>query len=322
MASALVLLVLACHAPPPGERRAEPSGNAEDLTAVLAEADRIPNSSGWFEVLRLPHRVYAFWEPGHAEKVNAFLILGSRTDLLYDTGMGIASLRSTIDEVREAERLPARDLLVVNSHNHLDHNGGNREFATVHTVDDPWARRRLQLGVPAGEAGGFVAYWADLTPHPGVVPPAQFDPQTHAIPPYPLDQVRYLTEGQRIDLGDRKLQVLRTYSHSPDGVALFEPGAGLFFGGDAFYGANYLVTDLAALAVDLRRIERLPIRWHYSSHGPQLITAMQQGAHLATVERMLAGDGTNTTTSFAGFSFPMRELDGVRVTLARELLLY
>ncbi len=305
---------------------AQPSEDAlqarQALDVILSTAKRIPNTSGWFEVLRLPNNVYAFWEPGHVEKVNSFLIVGKDRDVLYDTGMGIANIRTAIDEVRRAESLPSHPLMVVNSHNHLDHNGGNKEFEQIWTVNEPWAITRLTTGVPAGEAGGFVSYWDQLTPHQGVEPPSDFSPLEHGIPPYPEDQIGFLKEAQMLDLGDRTLQVIRTFSHSPDGIALFSKDAGLFFGGDTFYGSNFLVTDIGLLADDLRRIENLPIRWHYASHGAQLITAMQQGRQLAAVQRMISGEGEHGQTSFAGFDLPIQSLDGVSVTVAKELLLY
>lgn len=301
----------------------QPSESARlAVDEIVASAARVPNSSKWFEVIRLPNRVYALWEPGHVEKVNSFLVLGEAQDLLYDTGMGIANIKSVIAEVRRIESLPEKPLMVVNSHNHLDHNGGNKEFDEIWTVNDPWAIRRLTQGVPGGEAGGFVSYWSELTPHPGIEPPSDFSPQTHGIDPYPINQIRFLEDEHDIDLGDRRLTVIRTFSHSPDGIALFNDDAGLFFGGDTFYGPNYLVTDAALLAGDLRRIEHLPIKWHYASHGPQLIAAMQQGRHLAAVERMLGGEGEVDQTTFAGFELPQQSLDGVTVIVAKELLLY
>lgn len=291
------------------------------IAEIVRSAKRVPNTTGWFEVLRLPNQVYAFWEPGHSEKVNSFLILGSERDVLYDTGMGIVNIRQAIQEVRSIEKLPQHEIMVVNSHNHLDHNGGNNEFDAIWTANDAWALKRLAKGVPAGAAGGFVTYWGELTPHEGVTAPADFSPETHAIQPY-LAQVNFLEDEQVINLGNRSFTVIRTFSHSPDGIALYNNEEAMFFGGDAFYGANYLVTDLNLLASDLERINPLRIDWHYASHGSQLITAMQQGQHLAAVNRLIAGEGESKTTTFAGLTLPLQEVDGVTVTIAEALLLY
>jgi glyoxylase-like metal-dependent hydrolase (beta-lactamase superfamily II) len=324
------LLLLGCEASGPkviavataNQSQASVNDHNLALKELLATAKRIPNSTGWFEILKLPNSVYALWEPGHAEKVNAFYVLGETRDLLYDTGMGIANIATAIADLRAFEQLPSRQLMVINSHNHLDHNGGNMHFPNVWVIDHPWAIRRLTLGVPGGAEAGFVPYWNQLTPHPGVQPPEDFDPETHAIAPYLRENIHFLADGDMVDLGNRQFRVLQMSSHSPDGLALYDAEHELFFGGDTFYGSDYLIVDLKLLATDLTRTEHLPITWHYASHGPQLIETMQHGKHLAVVRRMLADEGIRGTTQFAGLEMPMIELDGVRVTLAGEVLLY
>ncbi len=314
----LFVLLAACQSPEP-ESGSAPTVEPSELQKILRNAKRIVSQEGWFEILKLPNDVYALWEPGHVEKVNSFLIIGRDRDLLYDTGMGIASVHHALADIRAAENLPEKPLIVINSHNHLDHNGGNREFNEVFTADVDWARRRLTLRVPAAD---FVAYWDQLTNHPGTKTPANFDPAKHVIPPYPLEQVRYLNEGDVVELGNRRFSVIRTYSHSPDGIALYDREAELFFGGDTFYGPDYLITDLSLLAKDLQRVAPLPVRWHYASHGLQLIAAMKHGEHLVAVERMLHGEGESESQVFAGVTLPVQRLDGVKVTVAPELLLY
>jgi metal-dependent hydrolase (beta-lactamase superfamily II) len=52
--------------------------------------------------------------------VNNFLIVGTKSAILFDTGLGVANIRKVAEEITP---LP---LLVVNSHYHFDHTGGNR----------------------------------------------------------------------------------------------------------------------------------------------------------------------------------------------------
>ncbi|NOX49620.1 MAG: MBL fold metallo-hydrolase [Gammaproteobacteria bacterium] len=292
------------------------------LEQIVDQARRIPNRTGWFEILKLPNDVYAFWEPGHAEKVNSFLIVGEFKDLVYDTGMGIASLRDAIADVRAAEGLADKPLMVVLSHNHLDHNGGASEFDEIWTVNQPWAMEKLTQGLPGGIDAGFVPYWSQLTPHPGVEPPGNFSPVEHVIAPVSRARIRFLADGDSIDLGNRSFRVIRTYSHSPDGVVLYDANNQVFFGGDTFYGPNYLVTDLVLLADDLEQARNLPVQWHYSSHGAQLVEVMKHGAHLTVVRKIIAGAGQKSTTTFAGVELPLHELDGVTITLGGSLLVY
>lgn len=294
----------------------------QTLIDVLKQAERIPSTSGWFEIIKLPNGVYAFWEPGHVEKVNAYLIIGEIRDVLYDTGMGIASIKEAVNDVRKAENLPDKELMVVNSHNHLDHNGGNSDFSEAWIYDNKWGIQKLTQGVPGGKDAGFSSYWDQFTPHPGTRPPADFDPVEKFTAPFPRENIHLLTEGDIVDLGNRKFRVIHTVSHSPDGLALYDDEQKILFGGDTFYGPDYLITDLSLLAADLEKVSPLQVEWHYSSHGEQLIETMQHGLHLSIVRRLINGEGVESITSFAGFEMPIYQLDGVSVTLAGEILLY
>ncbi len=325
---ALGLNLLACSPSPDSEDSPEPVEQQNDadrlsaLTKLISEAKRVPTSSSWFEVIKLPNQVYAFWEPGHSEKVNAFLIIGKSKDLLYDTGMGIGKIGETLVEVRKKEGFPDKELMVVNSHNHLDHNGGNKEFDLIWTYNHPWAIQKLTQGVPSGEEGGFIPYWDQMTPQENIGLPSDFDIDTFSIPPYPEEQIRFLVDGDIIDLGDRRFTVIHTESHSPDGIALYDEKNKIFFGGDAFYGSHYLSRNLELLEKDLKLSSQLDIDWHYSSHGAQLIEVMQHGYHLRIIRKMMEGEGKKSQTQFAGLEMPMLELDGVVVTIARDILLY
>ena len=289
-----------------------------DLADLLKTAQRIPNTTQWFEIISLPNDVYALWEPGHFEKVNSFLIVGAEKDVLYDTGMGIASIGKAVAQLRATLDRQDVPLMVINSHNHLDHNGGNTDFEEAWIIRDEWAIRKLTQGL----SGGFVEYWAGLTPHEGVVAPPDFDPATFSIPPFPRDRIRFLADGDIVDLGNRQFRVIHTLSHSPDGLALYDETDGLFFGGDTFIGDMFLVRSLQLLEQDLARVADLRIDWHYASHGPQLVQTMREGWRLSIVRRMIAGEREEGTTQFAGNEFPLYSLDGVEVTLATEFLTY
>ncbi len=291
----------------------------QTLDEILAEARRVPNSTGWFEIVALPNDVYALWEPGHQEKVNSFFIVGESKDVLYDTGMGIGSISRAVEDLRREVGLPERELMVVNSHNHLDHNAGNVEFDEAWIFENDWAIEKLTQGLPAGS---FTDYWAELTPHEGVTPPEGFDPATFSIPPFPREGIRFLADGDVIDLGNRQFRVVHTTSHSPDGIALYSEGEGILFGGDTFIGDTFLIRDPELLVGDLTRAMDLQVEWHYCSHGPQLIEVMRSGFHLEIVRRMLGGERTESTTQFAGQEMPVWTLEGVVLMLGGDFLTY
>ena len=152
--------------------------------------------TSWFEVQQLDPGVHLISEPGH---VNSFLIQGAKSAILFDTGLGVANIRKV------AEELSDHPLLVVNSHYHFDHTGGNRLFDDI--------------------------YFHLLTAERMIRPlPEGFDPKAYQI--VPTVPTRLLEEGHVLDLGGRQLRVMHTPGHSPDCICLWDEENGLLFGGD------------------------------------------------------------------------------------------
>jgi glyoxylase-like metal-dependent hydrolase (beta-lactamase superfamily II) len=206
--------------------------------AVKHASGPSPFRTSWFEVSQLEPGVHLISEPGH---VNSWLIEGSNDAVLFDTGLGVANIRTV------AEQLTPRRLLVVNSHYHFDHTGGNRlfdEFA-IHRlggelVSQPsppelaegymaYTQRLLEAWGPYKEADDL--YFHLLTAERMIRPlPAGFDPADYKV--VPTIPSRLLDEGDVLDLGGRKLRVLHTPGHSPDCICLLDEENGLLFGGD------------------------------------------------------------------------------------------
>ncbi len=196
--------------------------------------------TSWFEVQELDPGVHLISEPGH---VNSFLIQGRKSAILFDTGLGVANIRKVAEEL---SNLP---LLVVNSHYHFDHTGGNRLFydkdIAIHRIGSPllqqpsppelaegymaYTQRMLQAWGPYKEADDL--YFHLLTAERMIRPlPDGFDPATYQV--VPTLPTRLLEEGDVLDLGGRHLQVMHTPGHSPDCICLFDEEKGLLFGGD------------------------------------------------------------------------------------------
>jgi hypothetical protein len=102
--------------------------------------ERVTVSDAWFEVYKPAKNVFAIYEPHQAEETIGYLIVGDKRALLFDTGMGISDVKKVTAELT---KLP---IVVVNSHTHDDHVGGNWEFETG--VWDGY-------GVHADECEGF-----------------------------------------------------------------------------------------------------------------------------------------------------------------------
>ncbi|MEZ5894253.1 MAG: MBL fold metallo-hydrolase [Parvularculaceae bacterium] len=222
----MVLTLAACGAQ---QKAAQIEGRGEDVSGwqdalphkEWAAFERLMRDEQWFEVYRLSPDLYAIYEPGQFEEVLSFLIVGGERALLFDTGLGVDSIR------RIAETLTDRDILVVNSHSHYDHVGGDHEFSAIAGPDVPFAREHQQ-GAPNADIREFFSngwVWKNM--------PDGVSPKTISIKPYQVTQT--IADGDVIDLGGVTLEVMLTPGHAPDALCLFDRENRRIFVGDTFY---------------------------------------------------------------------------------------
>jgi len=221
------------------------------------DLQRRPVSDPWFEVYAVAPSVFAIYEPHQSEEVISYLIVGGTRALLFDTGMGISDITKVTAELT---RLP---VIVLNSHTHNDHVGGNWQFDTIYGMDTEFTRENAR--------GSRHDAQAEIAPDQicGKLPEG-FDPKTYATRPWKI--TAYKQDGDRIDLGGRSLDIIATPGHTPDAISLFDRERGLLFTGDTYYpGAIWLYrpeTNLEAYDISIRRLAAL---------APQVKTVL--GAH-------------------------------------------
>jgi glyoxylase-like metal-dependent hydrolase (beta-lactamase superfamily II) len=211
--------------------------------------ERVRVSDPWFEVYKPAANVLAIYEPHQAEEVISFLVLGSQRALLFDTGMGISDIKKVTGELTN---LP---IIVVNSHTHDDHVGGNWQFETIYGMDTEFTRTNAK--------GSTQDAQAEITPDQicGDLPKG-FDSKSYATKPWHI--AHFLHDGDKIDLGGRTLEVLSTPGHTPDAICLFDAANGLLFTGDTYYPAPIWLfrpeTDLDAYVASVKRLAALAPR--------------------------------------------------------------
>jgi len=182
---------------------------------------RLNSVAPWFEAYQVSEAAFALLEPRHYEEVISYLILGNERAVLLDTGMGIGDIQA------EVERLTDLPVIVVNSHSHYDHIGGNHRFAEVWAFDDDGEIAYIERGLTRAECARRLRPGSYLDLPPG------FDPAAYEIKPSTV--TRRLRHLEVIDLGGRNLTVHHTPGHSPGSICLLESRDGLLFTGDAFY---------------------------------------------------------------------------------------
>jgi len=203
-------------------------------------------SDVWFEVYEPAPNVFAIYEPHQAEETIGYLIIGQNHALLFDTGMGISDIKKVVGELT---KLP---IIVLNSHTHNDHVGGNWQFDTIYNMDTDFTRKNAK--------GSREDAQAEITPDQicGELPKG-FDAKTYATKPWKIKA--YTRDGDRIDLGNRIIEVFATPGHTPDAISLLDRANGLLFTGDAYYPAPIWLyrpeTDLVAYRASIQRLADL-----------------------------------------------------------------
>jgi glyoxylase-like metal-dependent hydrolase (beta-lactamase superfamily II) len=236
---------------------------------------RVQVSDPWFEVYKVAPAVFAIYEPHQFEEVISYLIVGNDRALLFDTGMGISDVKKV------AAELTPLPIVVLNSHTHDDHVGGNWEFQTIYGMDTTFTR--------ANARGSRADAQAELAPGQicGQLPKG-FDAKSYTTRPWKI--TKYVHDGEWIDLGGRSLEVLATPGHTPDAISLFDRGNALLFTGDTYYPAPIWLfrpeTDFAAYDASVKRLARLEpqVKLVLGAHNvpvalpsvlPELVTAFE-----------------------------------------------
>jgi len=231
--------VLFAQSPMPDWCRALPRPDYKTL-------ERVSVSDPWFEVYKVVPGVFAIYEPHQAEETIGYLIVGEKRALLFDTGMGISDVKKVTAELT---KLP---IVVLNSHTHDDHVGGNWEFSTIYGMDTDFTRENAR--------GSRVDAQAEITPDQicGTLPQG-FDSKGYATRPWKI--TAYVHDGDHIDLGGRTLDVIATPGHTPDAISLIDRANGLLFTGDTYYPAPIWLfrpeTDLKAYAASISHLNAL-----------------------------------------------------------------
>ncbi len=147
--------------------------------------ERVPVSDPWFEVYKPAAGVFAIYEPHQAEETIGYLIVGGKQALLFDTGMGISDVKKVVTELT---KLP---IIVLNSHTHDDHVGGNWQFATIYGMDTEFTRTNAR--------GSRADAQEEITPDQicGALPKG-FDSKAYVTRPWKI--TRYIHDGEKIRL--------------------------------------------------------------------------------------------------------------------------
>ncbi|WP_082461021.1 MBL fold metallo-hydrolase [Psychrobacillus sp. FJAT-21963] len=185
------------------------------------------------------------------------ILIKDEHPILIDTGFG-SEVKDTEKLIKEAGVSPKELHLIVNTHYHSDHVGGNFHLQKNYGV--PIATHKWEADlINFCDPEACSAEWLD-----------------QPVEPYRVD--RKLADNDEINTGSRTLKVLHTPGHTLGHISLFEPEEEILICGDLFHqnDIGWLnifregVTSIQRSLESLERLSTLRIKQAYSGHGPQI----------------------------------------------------
>lgn len=165
----------------------------------------------------------------YGEALDIFLLLGKEKALLIDTAYGRGDLPNIVEALKGE-----RELLVVNTHGHFDHTGGNRWFPRVYMHKNAFDTADRSF--------------------------SKLDPQWLANMPYPEYEKIAVDDGYVFDLGGRKVEVLYTPAHCDSSISFIDHGHRLLFSGDEFDAGQANLNVFDSVKAFLKNCKRLKER--------------------------------------------------------------
>ena len=165
----------------------------------------------------------------YGEALDTFLLLGENKALLIDTAYGRGDFPNIVDMLKGS-----RELLVVNTHEHFDHTGGNRFFPKVYMHPSAFENADTPFAPLPQE-------WLDNMPYPD------------------YEKVG-IGDGYVFHLGGRDVEVLHTPAHCRSSLSFIDHGRRLLFPGDELDSGQANLNVFASVEAFLENCMRLKER--------------------------------------------------------------
>ncbi|MCD7861990.1 MAG: MBL fold metallo-hydrolase [Lachnospiraceae bacterium] len=202
-----------------------------------------------------------------------YLVIGDENALLIDTGIGVGSLKETVEKITH---LP---VIVINTHCHPDHAGGNAEFAPAYI-------NPAELDVYHKMA--TLEFRKDDISHMPMGKTLAESLQPTGPEPVAIE------DGAVINLGGREVSVLYTPGHTHGSLSVYDQQSGSLFVGDNISAREVAMTEWNADTVEhyresLIKMKALNPTRVCTGHKPNILPPESIDSLLDAAEAVLSG---------------------------------
>jgi glyoxylase-like metal-dependent hydrolase (beta-lactamase superfamily II) len=176
------------------------------IVGAIANSIAAQNAPGWLIMKEVGPRVWSVSDNGAD---NMYIVEGKDKAMLIDTGTGVADISSLVNKTT------TKPLIVINTHAHPDHSGGNYQFCEVYIQPRDSAGARPYSKYRPVKGNSNVPKEAE-----------RFKGKPFNTKLLPLK------DGQIFDLGGRRIQIIEAPGHTAGEICLLDMENKILFTGD------------------------------------------------------------------------------------------
>ena len=209
------------------------------LSAMQVSNSLLAQTNGWYSSKEIGVKTWVIQEPGFDE--NMYLLEGQDSSLLIDAGFGMGNLRDFV------KSLTSKPLIIVNTHFHPDHTGGDYEFpfVCIGARDMEYAKPFLNPKVVQQITSQMLR---DITIADSLKFPESQVEKTILIP---------VNDNYIFKLGDRNVQVINVPGHTPGSIFLHDVKNKTLYTGDNMQTTWLFFKESLSVGTYMQSLEKL-----------------------------------------------------------------
>ena len=218
---------------------------------------RLPVAESWYAIDSCPDNIFRISEK-HIDPYwsgNIWLVVGSSKALIVDTGTGIVPPNTVASSITD------KPVIAVALCCYYDHSGGLYSFGER-------ACHHLEADAVADNSNDKLASYFVKNASLSALPYKGFSLEDYKAKS--AKPTKIFREGDIIDLGDRRLEVLHIPGRTPGSIALWEEESGYLFGGESLFidpdKNHFPPQDVNCYEDSLRRLGELPVVSIFGGH--------------------------------------------------------